>query len=242
MKTPSKSPILAAAAAFLISSGVLAKLPHKAEDKRIPAVPAEVMEKGGDAVLDWMLDSGYLTPEYLRRFIGEKAHAATQEGSEGADRNPLLDKLRSGYESLPATAFKVGVKPTWETVAAKLTPDVLAKANKLESPRIYGVNDSGELLIGDGGSEVPEFTLSQNYSQVRNAFKSQGLSLWREDEYRAFNGGAMEIERTWTWLESGDAPALATIAAGYGDVGVYRVNPENSYVYLGARRVLRVKL
>lgn len=237
MKTPSRSPILAAAAAFLLSSGVLAK-PPKAEDKPIPAVPAEVMEKGGDAVLDWMLDSGYLTPEYLRQFIGERAHAAT---AEGVDRNPLLEKLRSGYESLPATAFQVGVKPTWETVAAKLTPDVLAKANKLESPRIYGVNGSGELLIGDGGKDVSSFTLRRNYSQARSAAQAAGLALMTEGEYRSFNVGSMEV-RTWTWLESGIAPALALFGYGVGNVYVSQLDPKCSSSDLGARRVLRVNL
>lgn len=193
-------------------------------------------EKGGDAVLDWMLDSGYLTPEYLRQFIGEKAHAAA---AEGVDKNPLLVKLRSGYESLPDTAFKVGAKPTWETVAAKLTPDVLAKASKLESPRIYGVNDSGELLIGDGGKDVPSFTLRQNYAQARSAAQAAGLSLMTAEEYRSFNNGSMAL-KTWTWIESGDAPSHALFGRWCGNVDVYGGNPQNSYPDLGARRVLRV--
>lgn len=238
MKTPSRSSILAAAAALLISSDAFAKTLPKAEDKPVPPVPAEVRARGGDDVVQWLLDGGYLTPGYLRQVTGEKAHAAMQEG---AGKNPLLEKLHSGYESLPATAFKVGVRPTWEAVAAKLTPDVLAKANKLESPRIFGVNRYGDLLIGDGGNEVPNFTLRQNYSQARSAAQAAGLSLMRVDEYRSVNDGSMDVN-TWTWLESGDAPFRAVFGYWGGRVSLREVYPKDSEDPGGSRRVLRVKL
>lgn len=241
MKTPSRSPILGAAVALLISSGTFAKAPQKAEDKPVPPVPADVRGKGGDAVLDWMLENGYLTSAYLRQVTQEKALAATQERSEGADKNPLLEKLHSDYESLPATAFKVEIKPRWEIVAAKLTPDVLANVSKLENPKIYGMNKKRELLIGDGRENVPSFTLNQNYYDARNATKVQGLNLWPEGEYRSFNEGSKEVN-TWTWLESGDAPALALVGGWDGVVYVRKRVPKNSFDYLGALRVLRVKI
>ncbi|MBI2638136.1 hypothetical protein HYW83_00940 [Candidatus Peregrinibacteria bacterium] len=231
-----RNSVLAATASLLLSSGVMAK-PKTPATSPVPPVPTEVREKGGDAVLDWLLDNNFLTPADLCAHTAQKVCDAT----DVAEENPLLNKLHSDFNALPATAFKVGMKPTWEKIAVKLTPDVLAKANSLESPRIYGVNGEGQLLIGDGGNEVPSFTLRQDYPTVRNAAKTHGLSLMTEGEYRAFNNGAMEL-RTVTWLESGDAPTGAL--GGYWDVGLLRVGrygPQDSRDGLGARRVLRVK-
>lgn len=235
MKT--RNSILAAGAALLMSTCDMAKPKHA--DKPVPPVPADVREKGADAVVDWMLEKGFLTPEALCAHTGEKARSA----ADGMPESPLIAQLHSGYDSLPDTAFMVGIKPTWESVAAKLTPDVLATASKLESPKIYGVNGEGELLIGDGGKEVPSFTLMQDYSTARSDAKAKGLSLMTVGEYLSFNNtGMMESGGTHTWLESGEAPADASIGLVIAGVIVGRSSSRDSRENLGARRVLRVKL
>lgn len=182
----------------------------------------------------------------------EKPSALPEEGAREArenlkkaveaERERSIARFHLQYDSLPANAFMIGAKPKWETVAAKLTPDVLAKANRLQNPRIYGINNKRELLIGDGLSEVPPFTYRQNYQQARSIAQAQGLSLMTKDEYIFFNRGTMEARNTCTWIESGEAPTLAWDGDWRGYVFVDRGHPDRSGDRWGARRVLRVKL
>lgn len=198
--------------------------------------------------LDEALETGALTVEdleeakvaSLRSATGKAAKtvggAGQADGVETTTENPLLTKWRAEYKAL------TGQKPAWEFVATKLTPDVLAKAANLEDAKIYGFNKNGELCIGDGRSEVPEETLNQYYSTIRNATHAKGLSLVRRDEYELFNKGNFEL-RTVTWLESGDDPSGALNAYWHsGFVFVYENDPDRRRGDRGARRLLRVKI
>ncbi|MBI2634342.1 hypothetical protein HYW82_01565 [Candidatus Peregrinibacteria bacterium] len=165
----------------------------EAKEKPVPPVPADVRAHGADAVIDWMMGEGVVTAEEIQNHVAGKVSGAAETVADAAEWNTLLNRFRVQYEALPDTAFKVGIKLSWKVVAAKLTPDILAKANKLENPKIYGVNGEGQLLMGDGWKEVPNFTLGKNYFDSRSAAKSQGLSLMTEGEYRAFNNGNMGL-------------------------------------------------
>lgn len=234
----------AAGAALFFSTEAQAEQKQAPEDKPVPPVPANVLKQGGDAVLQWMFDNNCVSLEYLQRFTEEKARAASggKEGAENGGESPLLGKFKADFETLPTNAFKSGPKPKWEQVAAKLTPEVLAKTANLEMPRIYGVNGNGELLIGDGGREVPAATLGKNYSEARGAVIGQGLGLMTRAEYVDFNVAQMEVNLTTTWLESGETPSLALFGGWNGYVRVGRYDPGNSDEILGTRRVHRVKL
>lgn len=238
MNTPSQNPILGAVLGVLLSTGVFAKEPNvtKPEDRPVPPIPADVLKQGSDAVLDWLLKHGLITPEYIRGVVAGKVAEAVQK-----NESPFTSKLRAGYGVLPETTFQRGTKRPWEAIAKKLTPDVLAKASKLQNAKIYGVNENGELVIGDGGREVPAFTRHQTYVQIRSALRHDGLSLMTKEEYISFNFGSMEIE-TMTWLESGEKPAFAFYGLWAGSPTVQELPAEDSNMELGARRVVRVIL
>lgn len=229
-------------AGAMLALGAIPEL-AQADKKPVPPIPDSVRQQGSEAIVRWLLDGDHLTPENLQNIIGEKARAAAEVA------NPLLGKLRLDFERLEDDFFKAGPKPKWEKVAEKLTPDVLKKAGYLENPRMYGVNRHGELLIGDGEKEVPSFTLRQKYQQVRSGALAQGLSLWSEDDYmdRRASDYCTEFE-TVTWLESGDMPSRALLGNWVGRATVNSNDPERtndpelSADFVGARRVLRVKL
>lgn len=172
----------------------------------------------------------------LRADAGEKIKSTLLDKT-GED--PLIEKLRAGYEALSAISFIGSKKPKWGEVADKLTPDVLGRIKKLDNPKFFGFNKNRELLIGDGSKEVPGYTLGLNYAQARSDAGKDGLSLMNPSEYTGVFGTTPVGSPSW--LESGDATPVALRAIWNGDhVKIESVPSRTSYGLGGARRVVRI--
>jgi len=84
---------------------------------------------------------------------------AETKGLESKEIDRKLAELGQQYENLPESyRLNGGVVRSWEEVltAAPGIPHLLESIKDLTKPRIYSLNEEGQLLIGDGCGEPPK--------------------------------------------------------------------------------------
>lgn len=170
--------------------------------------------------------------------------------AESAQEDPRLTNFKGQFNALSEDERK---NFTWEQVlrVAGSVDSLLESASKLNNAQVFEVDENNNLVFCDGGDEVPNSTLGQNYFTCRNAAHEAGLELFSEAEYRRLQGrSSLKYEkRMITWLESGENPSFA-LGAYWDRGGVYVSEDSPRYGYdprigdyvRGARRLLRVKL
>lgn len=166
--------------------------------------------------------------------------------------DPKLSTFKSQFEQ---GGSEIRNGHTWAEVVEAMqrggqfnsVDEFLAASQKLESPKIYFTQDN-ELVIGDGGQEVPSHTLGMDYFAAAQHCKDNGLDMLTEAEWGKLQAQGRTEIRCITWLKTGEAdlgkePPLAWRADWVnGRRFVYQHDAGRSNPDRGVRRVLRVKL
>ena len=140
--------------------------------------------------------------------LQQEQHEGVQ--AESAPEDPRLATFKEQFNALSGAERR---NLTWQQVlnAAGSVDSLLESVNKLENAQVFEVDENNNLVFCDGGDEVPNSTLGQNYFACRNAAHEAGLELFSEAEYRRLQGrGSRKYEKNMiTWLESGENPSFA---------------------------------
>lgn len=92
-----------------------------------------------------------------------------------------------------------------DELAELLDRNTAAAIVKLPSPKLYGVNGRGELLIGNGQKRLASELCGISYDEALQLAQSQGGDLLDEQELACFGVRLVEPgegEGTWNWLKT----------------------------------------
>ncbi len=163
--------------------------------------------------------------------------------SEDVRQHPMFQKIQTQLETRSVQVFPEGKKPSFHHVASRLSPEIMDLIASLEDQKLYGMNEEGELIWGDGGDNVPDFTRGLNHIEALTAAEEKGLDLMTTSEAsnltadlhfeKKIEGEAIQ----YTWLKSGER---ATSLEGM--VFPLRGDPTEKVRRIGTRRVVRLKL
>ncbi|MBA4336535.1 hypothetical protein C0416_02045 [bacterium] len=194
-----------------------------------------------------------------------------EELFENTDTGKALDEIKRMYESLPEEDRSLGGKIiSWEDVINSIPDmrDFIPGINTLTDPKIYFINEKGQLVIGDGCSEPPAETLGKGYFELRNAatrisyidedgqvvttkdrkeiphdakiISEKGLIT--EEEESRINHGQFE-NKFEVWLERGENPPSVHCAHCREKMVGFEIHiPQSKRKYVGSRCVFRVNL
>ncbi len=97
---------------------------------------------------------------------------------------------------------------SWEQVVMALpysVDELIERTSKLENPRVKWIDDDDNLVISDGGPDVPKKTLGKTYIVTRKDTKSEGLSLFTLQELmRLYHDSIKYLSNSRTWIEYGE--------------------------------------
>lgn len=175
--------------------------------------------------------------------------------------NPLFVSMKSQFEAL-SSHDRRGF--SWEEVIADESIDwdnALERISYLEEPKLLWVNDDSQLVVMDGGVNLPEHTMGKSYSICRNEAHTQGLALMSANEYyRLFINYAIgkrndylwhpEVdEMIMTWIESANSSHAPLRADNIYSISNFPSQPDRIFAQhqnvrpdTGARRVVRMQL
>lgn len=209
--------------------------------------------------------------EEIVRIMQSSIPRRAEECVEYTEAEKVLNEIKKTYESLPEKDRCLGGKIiSWEEIKDAIPDmqDFISGINTLVEPRVYFINQKGQLIIGDGCCEPPSETLGRGYFALRKAatrisyidnkgeivtvknrqeipYDAKIISekgLITEEEEDRVNHGQFDNQNE-VWLERGDDPASVRCAK-YRTNGInFEINiPQSKRNYVGSRCVFRVNL